>query len=132
MGKADALKLDDEGEACTCLQRRKLPSSQVGTNADFVLLDDNKEDDKEAVAGGEASKASAVAHVAYRAAEIVIRILCILCSYCFWCIQWMGRASASALPASILPERCVCKAARAAARLSRREARGGGGRVGAL
>jgi hypothetical protein len=46
MGKADALKLEDEGG-----------------------------DEKEAAAGGEASKAPAFAHVVHRAAEIAIHIL---------------------------------------------------------
>eukprot|EP00900_Chrysochromulina_parva_P009826 jgi/Chrpa1/18845/Chrysochromulina_OHIO_Genome00025256-RA len=99
MGKADALKLDDEGE-----------------------------DEKEAAAGGEASKASAVAHVVHRAAEIAIHILCIwfilriLCIAVLaisarWCIQWMGRASE--LPASIPP---ATRRGAFAKRLARRRA----------
>ncbi|KOO30639.1 hypothetical protein Ctob_002930, partial [Chrysochromulina tobinii] len=99
MGKANALKLDDEGE-----------------------------DEKEAAAGGEASKAPAVAHVVHRAAEIAIHILCIwfilriLCIAVLaisarWCIQWMGRASE--LPASIPP---ATRRGAFAKRLARRRA----------
>ena len=108
MGKADALKLDDEGGY-----------------------------EKEAAAGGEASKATAVAHVVYRAAEIAIHILCIwfilriLCIAVLaisarWCIQWMGRASE--LPASIPP---ATRRGAFAKRLARRRASRAAKRAGA-
>ena len=72
----------------------------------MMLRDEKEEDEKEAAAGGEASKAPAVAHVVYRAADITIHFLCILCIAglaisAWWCIQWMRRARE--LPASIPP-----------------------------
>ena len=81
--------------------------------ADALKLNDKEEDETKAAAGGEASRAPAVDYRA--AADIdILRIwfiLCFLCFLCFavlaisarWGTQWMGRASASELLASIPP-----------------------------